>query len=87
MPQQPWPCTGRQTRLLRAVGLTQVVPETLGEPRIPFLWGLLYLVLVTQSCLTLCNPMDCSASGSSVHGIFQAKIQEWVAISSSKGSS
>ena len=40
-----------------------------------------------QSRLTLCNPMDCSLPGSSVHGIFQARILEWVAISSSKGSS
>ena len=40
-----------------------------------------------QSCLTLCNPMDCSPPGSSVHGIFQASILEWVAISFSKGSS
>ena len=37
-------------------------------------------VLVTQSCLTLCDPMDCSPPGSSVHGISQAKILEWVAI-------
>ena len=44
-------------------------------------------VLVTQSCLTLCNPMDSSQPGSSVHGIFQAKILEWVAISFSMGSS
>ena len=36
---------------------------------------------VPQSCLTLCNPMDCSLPGSSVHGIFQARILEWVAIS------
>ena len=36
---------------------------------------------VTQSYLTLCDPMDCSLPGSSVHGIFQAKILEWVAIS------
>ena len=36
---------------------------------------------------TLCNPMDCSPPGFSVHGIFQARILEWVAISSSKGSS
>ena len=36
---------------------------------------------VAQSCLTLCHPMDCSPSGPSVHGIFQAKILEWVAIS------
>ena len=34
-------------------------------------------VLVTQSCLTLCNPMDCSPPGSSVHGILQAKIWSW----------
>ena len=42
---------------------------------------------VTQSCPTLCNPMDCSLPGSSVHGIFQAIVLEWVAISFSSGSS
>ena len=36
---------------------------------------------LAQSCLTLCDPMDYSPPGSSVHGIFQARIQEWVAIS------
>ena len=35
---------------------------------------------VTQSCLTLSNPMDCSPQGSSVHGIFQARVLEWGAI-------
>ena len=35
---------------------------------------------VGQSCLTLCNPMDCSLPGSSVHGIFQARVLEWGAI-------
>ena len=44
-------------------------------------------VLVAQSCLTLCNPMDCNPSGSSVHGILQVRILEWVAISFSRGSS
>ena len=44
-------------------------------------------VLVTQSCLTLCNSMDCSLLGSSVHGIFQARILGWLAISFSRGSS
>ena len=39
---------------------------------------------VTQWCLTFCNPMDCSLPGSSVHGIFQARVLEWVAISFSK---
>ena len=42
---------------------------------------------VTQSCLTLWDPMDCSLPGSSVHGIFQARILEWAAISFSRGSS
>ena len=41
-------------------------------------------VLVAQLCLTLCDPMDCSPPGSSVHGISQARILEWVAISFSK---
>ena len=36
---------------------------------------------VTQSCPTLCNPVDCSPPGSSIHGILQARILEWVAIS------
>ena len=44
-------------------------------------------VLVTQSCSTLCDPMDCGPPGSSVHGILQARILEWVAISFSRGSS
>ena len=43
-------------------------------------------VLVAQSCLTLCDPMDCSPPGSPVHGIFQVRILEWVAISFSRGS-
>ena len=39
-----------------------------------------------QLCLTLCDPKDCSLPGSSVHGILQARILEWAAISSSRGS-
>ena len=41
---------------------------------------------VAQSCLTLCDPVDCSPPVSSVHGILQARILEWVAISFSRGS-
>ena len=41
--------------------------------------------LVTKSCLTLCNPMDCSLPGSSVRGISQARILEWVVMSPSRG--
>ena len=42
---------------------------------------------VAQSCLTLCNPMGCSIPGSTIHGIFQARVLEWVAISFSRWSS
>ena len=42
---------------------------------------------VVQSCPTLCDPMDCSLPGFSMHGIFQARILEWFAISFSRGSS
>ena len=44
-------------------------------------------VLVAQSYLTLCDPMDSSLPASSVHGILQARILEWAAISFSRGSS
>ena len=43
-------------------------------------------VLVTQSCLTLCNPIYCSPPGSSVHGILKSRILEWVATSFSRES-
>ena len=66
-------------------------PEILGREEIP--WFLLVRrcfslsekwVLVTQSCPTLYDPMDCSPLGSSIHWIFQVGILEWVAISSPK---
>ena len=50
------------------------------------LWLLSEWVMRAQPCLTLCDSMDCSLPGSSVHGISQARIQEYVAISFSKGS-
>ena len=56
----------------------------------PVKWNLflsLRVSSVAQSCLTLCDPIDCSLPGSSVHRIFQARILEWLAISFSKGSS
>ena len=62
-----------------------------------FLWQLHYAFMsdhiiivnseVAQLCPTLCDPMDCSLPGSSVHGIFQAIVLEWIAISFSRGSS
>ena len=45
------------------------------------------ICVCAQPCLTLCNPMDCCPSGSSVHGISQARIPEWIAIFFSRGSS
>ena len=42
---------------------------------------------VAQSCPTLCDPVDCTLPGSSVHGIFQTIVLEWIAISFSRGSS
>ena len=55
------------------------VLNTISKVRIIQCW-----VILPQSCPSLCDPMDCSLPGSSVHGIFQARILEWVAISFSK---
>ena len=52
---------------------------------IPFMF-FAFSCLVSKSCLILCDPMDCSPPGSSVYGISQARILEWVAISFSRGS-
>ena len=46
-----------------------------------------YLCMPAQSCLTLCDPMNYSPPGSSVHGIFLTRILEWVAVFSSRGPS
>ena len=46
-----------------------------------------YMCSVDQSCLILCDPIDCSPPDSSVHGIFQARILDWVAMPFSRGSS
>ena len=48
---------------------------------------IIFCSLVAQSCLTLCDPMDCSPPGCFVHGILQARILEWVAMPSCRGSS
>ena len=42
---------------------------------------------VAQSCPTVCDPMDCKLPGSSIHGIFQARVLEWGAMAFSRGSS
>ena len=55
----------------------------------PVIWMCIYACecSVARSCPTLCDPMDYNLPGSSVHGILQARILEWVAVSSSTGSS
>ena len=72
---------------LQADSLQPEPPEKLRILFILHMYNCLPEVLVTQSCPTLCNSMDYSPPGSSVHGIFQARILEWVAISFSRGSS
>ena len=67
--------------------------STLWLPLPPFTWFTfpcsthhhLMFVLVTKSCTTLCNSMDCSPPGSSIYGILQARILEWAAIPFSRG--
>ena len=54
---------------------------------IGYLIHMVFIYVSAQSCPAVCDPMDCSPPGSSVHGIFQAGILEWVTISSFKGSS
>ena len=87
---------GRNSRILWKYQETSTYPA-LGE-HLLLLWrGLVFLVslpygtccyvLVPRSCPTLCDAMDCSPPGSSVHGIFQARILEWVAIPFSRASS
>ena len=67
-----------------AVGLAISLP--MKEPKMEILQPT-SLCVHAQSCPTLCHSMDCSSLPGSVHGILQARILEWVAISSSRGSS
>ena len=55
--------------------------------RTSYKWNHMVCTILCLSCLPLCNPMDCSPWDSSVHGILQARILEWVAIPFSRGSS
>ena len=64
---RPWDSPGKNTRVGCHFLLQCMKVKSEGE--------------VAQLCLTLRDPMDCSLTGSSVHGIFQAKVLEWVAIS------
>ena len=94
-----WWCTGRefccpwtQTNIANPPSLPKGRPfgHLFNPPFLPKtsgFWKDPCCGLAAKSCLTLCDPMDCNPPGSSVHGISQAKILEWVAISFCRGSS
>ena len=89
----PWDFPGKNTGVAWHFLLQRKTTATLDQI-IPvlevYLQTLVYMKSeseVAQSCPTLCNSMDCSLPLSSVHGIFQARVLEWVAISFSRGSS
>ena len=85
-----WPRTSKQEEggrsvLERQAGVRSVIPME-ADIAIVHL-GCLLECKYAQSCLTLCDPTDCSLPGSSVLGISQARMLGWVAISYTRGSS
>ena len=79
-----WPATAR------TAGCPGTCPMVGGLRLVATIWAHSMLPADAKSlplCLTLCDPMDCSLPGSSVHGILQARTLEWVAIFISRGSS
>ena len=92
----PWDFPGKDTGVGGHFLLQGIFPTQGSNPGLLHYRQILYQLSykgkgkkseVAQSCLTLCDPVDCSLQGSSVHGILQARILEWVAISFSRGSS
>ena len=95
----PWNSPGQNTGVGRHSLLQGIVPTQGLNPSFPHCrqiftsWAkrevpsLLKWSEVAQLCPTLCDPVDCSPPSSSIHGILQARILEWVAISFSRGSS
>ena len=75
-PWQVWvKLSSKSEFVLTDLGRWEVIVKLLGFQ------GACLCAKSNQLCLTLCNPMDCSPPGSSVHGILQARILEWVAMS------
>ena len=76
--------------LFKLMSIESVTPSNISFSVVPFshlLIGKIWwhvCMLAAQSCLTACDPMDCSPPGSSIHGIFQVRILEWLAISFSR---
>ena len=85
-----WILGSHNTSLLWSRGWRDLQKHEDRDPLTGALWTLRACVCacsVTQSCPTLCDPMDYSLPGSSVHGILQARILQWFTIASSRGSS
>ena len=76
-----WMQHNLESRLLGEIPITSDMQMTWP------LWQKAKVKVKSLSCVWLCETMDCSLSGSSVHGIFQTRILEWVVISFSRGSS
>ena len=85
VPKQEYGGNGKSNREI--IHIDSELNNRIGGGKAVCLSILTRLRLVTQSCPTLCNPMDYSLPRSSVHGILQARILEWVAMYSSRGSS
>ena len=75
----------RRTQAILLIALGQSKPSGQSKPLGTWIIGLCVCAKSLQLCPTLCNPMDCSSPGSSVHGILQARVLEWVAMPSSRG--
>ena len=82
-------CTSAPIDFLFALVWCPALPVWKSDPTMSVEWGVhgkhVTQLLLLQSCLTLCDPMNYSRPGSSVLGILQARILEWVAISFSRG--
>ena len=86
--KREWRWTGRVQREAQMAGWHLLTRDVLNMSQLHrHKLRVIYNVLVAWLCPTLCDPMDYNLPGSSVHGIVQARILEWVAISFSRGSS
>ena len=87
--EQLGPCTPTTAPVLQSLGVATTEPVYCNYCSLralePVLHNKSVYVLVAQLCPTLCDPMNCSPPGSSVHGILQARILEWVASPFSRG--
>ena len=81
------PSTLLETRILPDLEYNFMISKFLSDDYLHRLLNECLCAKLLHSCLTLCDSMDCSPPGFSVHMILQARILEWVAISSSRGSS